>query len=63
MLSTLLEQTTKSKLRAHSNFYPNIHINTWALTHSKWADIMAESKGKNLASMQLFNQWKESLKD
>jgi len=58
---TLLEHTKKAKLRAHSDFYNNIHINTWALTHLKWADIMAESKGKNLASLQLFNQWQGSI--
>ena len=58
---TLLEHTKKAKLRAHSNFYNNTHINAWALTHLEWADIMAESKGKNIASLQLFNQWQESI--
>ena len=56
---TLLEHTKKVKLRAHSDFYNNRHINAWALTHLEWADILAESKGKNLASLQLFNQAKK----
>ena len=43
----------KGKLRAHSNFYWNEAVNTWAITHSTWADIMCESKGKNLASFKL----------
>jgi UV DNA damage repair endonuclease len=40
----------KGKLRAHSDFFWNEAVNTWAATHSTWADIMCESKGKNLAS-------------
>jgi UV DNA damage repair endonuclease len=43
----------KGKLRAHSNFYWNDAVNQWAITHSSWADIMCESKGKNLASFKL----------
>jgi UV DNA damage endonuclease len=43
----------KGKLRAHSNFYWNEAVNTWAIKHSTWADIMCESKGKNLASFKL----------
>jgi len=46
----------KGKLRAHSDFYWNTAVNDWALTHSSWADIMAESKGKNLASFELYKQ-------
>jgi UV DNA damage endonuclease len=45
----------KAKLRAHSNFYWNNAVNKWALTHSEWADIMCESKAKNLASFDLYN--------
>ena len=56
---TLLEHTKKAKLRAHSDFYNNTHINAWALSHLEWADILAESKGKNLSSLQLFNQAKK----
>lgn len=48
----------KQKLRAHSDFYWNRAVNAWALTHNDWADIMCESKGKNLASQQLFDQLK-----
>ena len=43
----------KGKLRAHSNFYWNDAVNRWAITHRSWADIMCESKGKNLASFKL----------
>ena len=53
-LSTLMEAGhKKGKLRAHSNFYWNDAVNQWAITHSSWADIMCESKGKNLASFKL----------
>ena len=45
----------KQKLRAHSDFYWNTAVNDWALTHSQWADIMCESKSKNLASISLAN--------
>jgi UV DNA damage repair endonuclease len=54
--SLLVEGYKKSKLRAHSNFYWNEPVNQWALTHSEWADIMCESKGKNLASFALHTQ-------
>jgi UV DNA damage repair endonuclease len=43
----------RGKLRAHSDFYWNDAVNSWAITHSDWADIMCESKGKNLASFKL----------
>jgi UV DNA damage repair endonuclease len=43
----------RGKLRAHSDFYWNDAVNNWAITHSTWADIMCESKGKNLASFKL----------
>jgi UV DNA damage repair endonuclease len=50
----LLEQGyKKSKMRAHSDFYWNTAVNDWALEHLSWADIMCESKGKNLASFAL----------
>jgi UV DNA damage repair endonuclease len=52
-LSTLMETGyKKGKLRAHSDFYWNDEVNNWAITHSSWADIMCESKGKNLASFK-----------
>lgn len=54
-MTTLLESGhKKSKLRAHSDFYPNSAVNTWALSFNETADIMAESKGKNLSSFALY---------
>ena len=44
---------TSAKLRAHSDFYWNDACNQWALQHLAWADLMCESKEKNLASFQL----------
>ena len=54
-LDTLMESGlyNKPKLRAHSDFYWNDSVNRWALTHATWADIMCESKAKNLASFEL----------
>ena len=49
----------KQKLRAHSNFYWNTAVNEWALSFLDQFDIMAESKGKNLASFALANQAKK----
>ena len=43
----------KQKLRAHSDFYWNKAVNQWAITFLDKFDIMCESKGKNLASMEL----------
>lgn len=45
----------KQKLRAHSDRYPNALANDWALSFWDYADIMAESKFKNLASIELYN--------
>ena len=48
----LLEQGyKKAKLRAHSDFMWNTAVNKWAGTFRKYADIMVESKSKNLASI------------
>jgi UV DNA damage endonuclease len=44
----------KQKMRAHSNFYWNTPVNDWALSHAEWADMMCESKAKNLASFALY---------
>ena len=53
-LTALLESGfNRSKLRAHSDFYTNEAANLWALSHLSWADIMCESKAKNLASFEL----------
>jgi UV DNA damage endonuclease len=46
----------KGKLRAHSDFYWNTAVNEWALSFLDQFDIMAESKGKNLASFELAKQ-------
>jgi UV damage endonuclease UvdE len=53
MASLLAAGYKKQKMRAHSDFYWNNAVNDWALTHSSWADIMCESKGKNIASFKL----------
>lgn len=54
-LSTLIESGhKKGKLRAHSDFYWNDSVNDWAITHRSWADMMCESKAKNLASLALY---------
>ena len=47
---------TSAKLRAHSDYYWNNRVNEWAASHTEWADIMCESKQKNLAS-QAFIKW------
>jgi len=58
-LRTLLEQGyKKAKLRAHSNFYWNTAVNEWALSFRNSADIMCESKAKNLASFALYEEAK-----
>jgi UV DNA damage endonuclease len=54
-MESLLESGhKKAKLRAHSDFYWNKSVNDWALTHLEWADMMCESKAKNLASRALY---------
>jgi UV DNA damage endonuclease len=59
---TLLEAGyKKQKLRAHSDFYWNKESNNWAISFTNQFDIMCESKGKNLASMELYNQAKSYL--
>lgn len=51
----LLEQGyKKAKLRAHSDFMWNSAVNEWALEFWPTADIMVESKAKNLASTKLW---------
>lgn len=45
----------KAKLRAHSDWYPNAKVNEWALSFREHADIMCESKAKNLSSISLYN--------
>ena len=54
-MEELLEQGfKKAKLRAHSDFMWNWAVNDWALSFRDTADIMVESKAKNLASIKLF---------
>jgi UV DNA damage repair endonuclease len=58
-LHTLIESGhKKAKLRAHSDFYWNTAVNEWALSFWDHADIMCESKAKNLASFALYEQAK-----
>ena len=45
----------KAKLRAHSDYMWNSASNDWALEFLDSADIMVESKCKNLASIELWN--------
>ena len=47
----------KAKLRAHSDYYPNNAVNDYALSFLPYADIMCESKAKNLASIDLHKYW------
>ena len=54
-MDTLLESGyKKAKLRAHSDFMWNSAVNDWALSFNDYADIMVESKAKNLASIGLY---------
>ena len=53
-MKNLLEQGyKKAKLRAHSDYMWNNAVNDWALSFLQDADIMVESKAKNLASIAL----------
>jgi UV DNA damage endonuclease len=55
-LRSLLDQGyKKAKLRAHSDYMWNDAVNDWALTFREYADIMVESKCKNLATLDLYN--------
>jgi UV DNA damage endonuclease len=58
-MKTLLETGyKKAKLRAHSDFMWNTAVNDWALEFLTHADIMVESKAKNLASIDLYKYYK-----
>jgi UV DNA damage endonuclease len=53
-MQALLEQDyKKAKLRAHSDYMWNRAVNRWALQFLDTADIMVESKMKNLASQHI----------
>ena len=57
----LLEQGyKKAKLRAHSDYMWNNAVNDWALQFWNYADIMVESKAKNLASQKLHKYYYET---
>ena len=58
MAELLANGYKKAKLRAHSDYYPNQSCNDWALSFLPYADIMCESKMKNLASIAL-HKYKE----
>lgn len=60
-MDQLLVVAKKAKLRSHSDFYTHKILNEWALSHYNWADCMAESKMKNLASLELYNQLQRSI--
>ena len=60
-METLLESGyKKAKLRAHSNYMWNSAVNDWALSFLPHADIMVESKSKNLASINLYNYYQNN---
>ena len=60
-MESLLEQGyKKAKLRAHSDFMWNRAVNDWALEFWDYADIMVESKAKNLASIKLHKYYHDS---
>ena len=62
-MSALLEQGyKKAKLRAHSDYMWNDAVNDWALEFLDYADIMVESKCKNLASIDLY-KYKDAKED
>ena len=51
----------KQKLRAHSDYMWNESVNDWALSFWNYADIMVESKAKNLASEKLYEHYKQNI--
>ena len=57
MLTLLEAGYKKGKLRAHSDYMWNDAVNDWALEFLPYADIMVESKCKNLASIELYKYY------
>ena len=54
----LLEQGfKKGKLRGHSDYMWNTAVNDWAMSFLDTADIMVESKAKNLASRKFYEEY------
>ena len=63
-LTALIESGhNKQKIRAHSDYYWNDSVNQWAITHNEWADMMCESKAKNLASFTLYDTYIKKVKN
>jgi len=58
----LMNGFKKQKLRAHSDMMWNNAVNDWALEFNDYADIMVESKCKNLASIDLY-KYKKAKED
>ena len=57
-METLLAQGyKKTKLRAHSDYFWNHAVNNWAKQFYDHADIMCESKAKNLASFKFYKDF------
>lgn len=57
-LNQLLESGfKKSRLRAHSDFYWNTHINQLVKEYVSDFDIQCECKSKNLGRDRLYNEW------
>ena len=50
----------KQKLRAHSDYMWNTAVNDWAMSFWEHADIMVESKAKNLASEKLYEYYQQN---
>ena len=44
-------------MRGHSDMMWNNAVNTWASSFNEFADIMVESKHKNLASIGFFESF------
>jgi len=53
----LMNGFKKQKLRAHSDYMWNTAVNEWAMSFWDYADIMVESKAKNLASKGLYEEY------
>ncbi len=47
----------KQQLRAHSDFFWNHAVNSWAVSFASQFDIQCEAKGKNLATDQLHQHY------
>jgi len=51
----------KQQLRAHSDFYWNRAVNSWAVSFASQFDIQCEAKGKNLARDQVHQHYAQSI--